>query len=147
MRNNQWKVILDRLKADCKVYYPAVILFVLYNIIVRSIFHAFCPFLTTFGFPCAGCGMTRAIYHILTGNFKRGMALNPAAPFWILFIVYFFLNRYIIGKQRKNMFACMGIVCGITIIIYFYRMLTSFPGDPPLVYYSNNIMKKVLLLH
>lgn len=139
---NIWR----RIVSDVKQYYIAVLLLLGLNIVVRKIFHAFCPFLIVTGFPCAGCGMTRAVFHILTGNFERGMRLNPAAPLWIGWIVYFGVNRYILGKNSKWVMRLLGAVCVITFAIYLYRMLTQFPGDPPMTYYRNNMISKYMLL-
>lgn len=136
------KSIWKRVITDIKDYYIAVFLLILVNIVVRKVFHAFCPFLIITGFPCAGCGMTRAVYHILTGNFSRGINLNPAAPFWIGWILYFGVNRYVLGKNSKWLMRLLTVVCVITFMIYLYRMLTQFPSDPPLTYYKNNILSK-----
>ena len=74
------QTILGRVWRDIKNFRAAILALVLYNAVVRSVFRAFCPQLILTGFPCAGCGMTRAVLYILTGRFARGMQLNPAAP-------------------------------------------------------------------
>lgn len=134
--------IWKRIVSDIKDYYIGIFLLIVWNVVVRKIFHAFCPFLIMTGFPCAGCGMTRAVFHILTGSFERGMNLNPAAPFWILWIAYFVISRYILGKNSKWIMRLLGAVCVITFTVYLYRIMTQFPGDPPMTYYRNNIMSK-----
>ena len=139
---NIWKRII----ADIKRYYIAVLLLIVLNIVVRKVFHAFCPLLIVTGFPCAGCGMTRAVFYILTGRFARGMKLNPSAPLWIGWILYFLVNRYILGKKSKWVMRFLGVVCVITFAIYLYRMLTQFPGEPPMTYYRNNMISKYMLL-
>ncbi len=133
-----------RLMNDIKAFYPAVIVFVMYNFVVRKIFHAYCPFLITTGFPCAGCGMTRAVFYILTGRIKRGMALNPAAPMWIVFLLWFFAERYLRGRTPKYVKAVLAMVVVITFGIYLYRMIHFFPGSPPLVFYRNNLISRAL---
>lgn len=134
--------IWKRIVSDIKNYYIAILLFIVFNIVVRMIFNAVCPFLIVTGFPCAGCGLTRAVSCILTGQFTRGMNLNPAAPFWIAWIVFFLFTRYVRGKSSKWIMRLLGVVCVITLVIYFYRMFTQFPGYPPMTYYRNNIMSK-----
>lgn len=136
------KSIWKRVVTDIKDYYIAILLLIVLNIVVRKVFHAFCPSLIVTGFPCAGCGMTRAVYYILTGRFKRGMNLNPAAPLWIGWIAYFLINRYILGKNSKWIMRFLAAICVITLALYLYRMFTQFPGDPPMTYYRNNIMSK-----
>ena len=134
----------ERMKADIRNFYPAVIVFVIYNLVVRNIFHAYCPFLITTGFPCPGCGMTRAAFYLLTGRFNRGMSLNPAAPFWIAFIVCFFVERYVRGRTPKYMKILLAVVVLITVGIYLYRMVHFFPSSPPLVFYRNNLISRTL---
>lgn len=135
---NIWK----RIAADLRDYRIAILLILLWNIIIRKAFHAFCPFLILTGFPCAGCGMTRAVFHILTGSVRRGLALNPAAPFWIFWLAYFIGNRYVLGRSSKWALRLLGVVCVITFAIYLYRMITQFPGEPPMTYYRNNLIAK-----
>lgn len=134
----------ERIKEDIRNFYPAVIVFAIYNLVVRSIFHAYCPFLITTGFPCPGCGMTRATFYLLTGRFKRGMSLNPAAPLWIAFIICFFVERYIRGHMPKYMKILLAVVVLITVGIYLYRMVRFFPGNPPLVFHRNNLISRML---
>lgn len=143
------KEIGNRIWKDLKDFLPAILIFGIYNVIVRTIFKAFCPFLILTGFPCAGCGMTRAIFYILTGHIERGMRLNPAAPLWIALIAWFFWNRYVRGIHKKSTTFWLVVVCLITFIIYIYRMINYFPGDPPMVYYRKNVMHKIwqYLLH
>lgn len=136
------KSIWKRIVSDIRNYYIAGLLFLAYNVIVRWLFDAFCPFLIITGFPCAGCGMTRAVFCLLTGQFSRGMNLNPAAPFWIVWIVCFLYTRYIRRKNSKWVMRALGIVALITLGIYFYRMLTEFPGNPPMTYYRKNVLAK-----
>lgn len=133
-----------RLIKDIKTFYPAGIAFFLYNLIVRNIFHAYCPFLIFTGVPCAGCGMTRAVFYILTGQIKRGMELNPAAPMWILFLICFFVERYVRGRAPKYIKVMLAMIVLITFVIYLYRMINFFPGNPPLVFYRNNIISRFL---
>lgn len=138
------QIIINRIWNDLKNFWVAILALFLYNIIIRSMFHAFCPQLILTGFPCAGCGMTRAVFCILTGQFVRGMQLNPAAPLWILFLAWFFGNRYLRGVCAKHTTLWLGLVCAATLGIYLYRMLHFFPGDPPMVYYKNNLLQKLL---
>ena len=119
--------IIQRLLQDIKNYYIGVLIFILYSIVVRHIFHAFCPQLIIAGIPCAGCGMTRAIYYILTGHFQRGMDLNPAAPLWIIWFMLGAIERYVIGRNRKWILYLLACVCVVTLLIYVYRMSTQFP--------------------
>lgn len=138
------KRVAYRIIADFLNYKWAIAIFVIYNIIVRHFFKAYCPMLIFCGLPCAGCGMTRAIFYIVTGRIKRGLALNPAAPLWLLFICYVLINRYFRGKSGKKFYLILVGVCVATIVVYIYRMLTQFPGNPPLVFYKDNFISRFI---
>lgn len=137
------KEVWSRVWKDIKQYKWLIFAFVIWNVIVRNVYQAFCPILIFFGIPCGGCGMTRAIWFILTGQFKRGMQLNPAAPVWIGILIYIVLVRYIFGKSMKRIYVYLGITVGISFAIYIYRMTALFPGNPPLVFYKNCIMEQI----
>lgn len=137
------RVVFYKVLYDLKQIKWCILLFIIYNIIIRGIFNAYCPFWIVIGLPCAGCGMTRAIYFILTGQFKRGINMNPVAPLWILVFVMFFWNRYIAVKKAKKVKYIIIIVLIITIITYLYRMLKYFPSYPPLVYNYECVLKKI----
>ena len=136
--------IWKRVISDIKAYYKVVLLFIALYIIVTMIFGAFCPFVIITGFPCAGCGMTRAVWNILTGNFVLGVNYNPAVLFWIAWGIYFVISRYILGKNSKWVMRTLEIVCVVTLAIYVFRMLTQFPGEPPMTYYKENVLSKLL---
>lgn len=138
------KDVLNRIWKDIKDFRIAILLLAGYNAVVRKVFHAFCPLLIFTGFPCAGCGMTRAIFYIFTGHFERGMKLNPTAPLWIVYIVWFFWNRYVLGRCKKTTLYWLGAVCVVTLLVYMYKMIYCFPGDPPMVFYQNNMIRRLI---
>ena len=135
------KGICFRLFRDIKDYRWIIVTFILWNVIVRSLFHAFCPVLIIFGIPCAGCGMTRAIWFVLTGQFERGIRLNPTAPLWIIFLGYMIFVRYVLGKKIKGVYKILGGVVVISFGVYIYRMVSVFPGEPPMVFHYKCILE------
>lgn len=137
------QTVLGRIWKDIKAFRAAIFFFAVYNVAARTLFGAFCPQLILTVFPCAGCGMTRAVFCVLTGQFARGMRLNPAAPAWVIFLCWFFWNRYIRGTHQKNTYLWLGIVCAVTLAVYLYRMINCFPGNPPMVYFRNNILRRI----
>ena len=69
--------IIGRIRKDVGAYWGFAVVFVLYDIAAHAMFHAFCPSVFLFGLPCPGCGMTRAVFFFITGQFQRGMQMNP----------------------------------------------------------------------
>lgn len=137
--------IHKEIQKDIKNYRIAILLFIVYSAAVRCFFHAFCPQLILTGIPCAGCGMTRAMLCILTGQPVRAMNLNPAAVFWLAWLSCYFADRYISGgRRRKKILYLLVAVCILTLAVYAYRMYTQFPSYPPMTYYRNNILSKLL---
>ena len=62
--------IIGRIRKDVGAYWGFAVVFVLYDIAAHVMFHAFCPSVFLFGLPCPGCGMTRAVFFFITGQFQ-----------------------------------------------------------------------------
>ena len=63
---------------------------------------------------------------------------------WIVFLLWFFAERYLRGRTPKYVKAVLAMVTVITFGIYLYRMIHFFPGSPPLVFYRNNLISRML---
>jgi len=126
--------------ADGKIYILVILLFLLYYLMIRIRFHAFCPVVIITGFPCPGCGMTRAVLLFLLGEFKRSWNLNPMAAGWILFAIWFCYRRYWCGKKVIGWKYMVGVLLAAMMIIYVYRMINVFPAYPPMVYTRKNLV-------
>lgn len=122
----QMKLIWKRMKKDIKNFYPIILALIFYWIVTQIMFQTFCPFRIVLGIPCAGCGMTRAVICLITGDIKNAMQLNPAAPFWVAFLICFFWKRYIAGDEKKSIIIIWLIItCIITFVIYLHRIFTN----------------------
>lgn len=134
-----------RMAADLKEYRCGVMALLAYGMISRLAFHAFCPMVILTGLPCPGCGLSRAVWYLLTGRFARSFALHPLAPLWLALIIVFAVNRYVAGRGvTKRYMICVGIVAGATLLLYGYRMLFVFPGRPPASYTGRNLMERAV---
>lgn len=136
------KAAAMRLWKDIWQYKQAILLFLAYYIIVHALFHAFCPSVLITGFPCAGCGMTRAVIFMLTGQFARSWNVNPMALPFLLFVAYIVVFRYFLGKKVPGVKAIGGVLLTVMLIAYLYRMITVFPNRPPYVYTSGNLLER-----
>lgn len=65
-----------------------------------------CPFRALTGLTCPGCGVTRALHHILHGHFETAFTLNPLLLIAIPFLLIAFLRYSVIvmrgGVPRPN---------------------------------------------
>jgi len=141
---NKRKQIIGRVISDIKEYWiiaPAVL--ILY-VALHKIMGAFCPSVWITGFSCPGCGMTRAFLFVLTGQFARAFRINPSIYLWIVFGIYFIIQRYIRGKSVKGGMLFISIIVCIMLIIYIHGMLTGFPSQHPYVYTPDNVLEKYI---
>ena len=139
MLKTVYKRILDDLYQNKT---PIIALFILWAI-TELIFHRFCPVVIMFGFPCPGCGLTRALFDLITLHPIRALEFNPSYPLWVALAVAFFIRRYVQGKSVSVLRYPVMAVCVITIGIYIWRMTHVFPGKEPMVYFDGNVFARV----
>lgn len=137
-------VIGERIKKDIKQYGTGLLAAVALYFFVHAVSKAFCPSVLVTGFPCPGCGMTRAVLYLLKGQFARSWALNPAGIFWVIWALWFAFERYVRGRRPKILgWAACGIVL-FMVTAYLVRMNLYFPDRPPYVYTRDNLFARLL---
>lgn len=136
--------VWGRIKRDMKAYWGFVLLFAIYSVTVRKLFHAFCPSVILAGLPCPGCGMTRSVTAFLMGEFERGIRMNPLGIVWILWGVCFAVMRYGFGKKSKGLMTAAGVIVVLMIVVYAWRMYQYFPGEPPISYTPGSILEQMV---
>lgn len=135
--------IWERIRNDIIIYWRGAAALLFYYAATRIMFRAFCPMVIVTGLPCPGCGLSRAVWYLLTGQPARSFAMHPMAVWWLLLIGYFIVNRYVTGRGVTKPFqAFLTAVCMATIIVYAYRMLTLFPERPPMSYTGRNLLER-----
>lgn len=136
-----WK----RIKTDLKEYRIGLGVLCIYYIVMRLVFRAFCPMVILTGLPCPGCGLSRSVWFWMTGQPGRAFMLHPLGIFWLLFLLYFLINRYIRGKQvSRGMAFFLAVVAAATLFLYVSRMMTVFPGRPPMSYTGRNVLEWII---
>lgn len=135
---------ISRLLADIRQYKWVAIAFLLYNMAVMTVIGAFCPMEIITGFPCPGCGMTRALLCVIIGQFGQAFRYNACIYLWIPLGLYWGWNRYIKGRKAKGMPVLLCAVAAVMILWHVYRMTVAFPGEEPLVFFENNMIGRVL---
>ncbi|MCM1387984.1 MAG: DUF2752 domain-containing protein [Bacillus sp. (in: Bacteria)] len=138
------KKIMLRICQDIKNMRMAVTALALYAIFSHLIFRAFCPMVIMTGFPCPGCGMTRALFYLITGRFAESVRMHPAGIWVVILFLYFCWNRYIMGRKAKGMQLLIAATCVMLVVCYIWRMALYFPGRTPYVYRERNILAKIL---
>lgn len=101
------------------------------------------------GFPCPGCGGTRAALLILQGRPQEAFRMNPAVFVWIPYVLFLLWQRYLCApggprsrKIRKRLsLICTAAVCLVTVGCYMAGMASGFPLQEPYTYYAGNLMR------
>ena len=136
----------NRIVKDVLEFKWAFIGILIYYLLTDEVFHAFCPIVIATGLPCPGCGVTRSIFYLLSGQIGKSFALSPFAIFWILLGIWFVYKRYVQGKKVKGIYPIIGCLFVAMIVYYVYRMYTTFPSVTPMIYRENNMLGNLLRL-
>ncbi len=113
-------------------------------ILCFGLFHKNCIFSLLIGYPCPGCGLTRAFLCVVTFHFKEAFFYNPSIYPAAVIAIYFFICRYVLDTKPKYL-TTMCIAAGIiAIIIYIIRMYYMYPDVEPMTYYDNNLLQNIL---
>lgn len=133
---------MNNLINDIKKYGSMIVAITAALIIEFFIFHRICPVAIISGFPCPGCGVTRALAALLTLDFSAALTLNPCIFLWVPLAIYLFICRYILQIKIQRLNLILTIVGVLSILVYIIRMLTMFPDVYPMNYNHDCIMQK-----
>ena len=147
MRRTFVSVVQDALKLlweDIKDMKWAIIFFVAYFVFGKKYLHSLCPMVMITGLPCPGCGLTRALFCLLRLDFSGAFRMHPFIYPIAFYAGIFGWNRYIRKQNMGSLLKALVLLSAVAMILfYIWRMLKFFPGDPPMSYYSRNLLRCV----
>ena len=91
---------LRLLGTDIRTLLPAIVALAAYWTVTHLLFDRFCPMQILLGLPCPGCGMTRALGLVLTGQFAAAWRLQPPVYGWIVAGIAFGVQRYLVNGDK-----------------------------------------------
>lgn len=137
------ETVYGRIMTDVKEYGMAVVALLIYTVVVNLVFRAFCPLVIFTGFPCPGCGITRASVCFLAGRWGQAWRLNPVVFPVMAAAVYFAVNRYLLGKRARGFKWMIIAVFVLLLAVYCIRMYLYFPERVPYIYTHDNILARM----
>lgn len=138
------RAVWERIVTDVKQYGMAVVVLIAYTVIVNLVFHAFCPVVIFCGFPCPGCGITRAAVGFMTGRGQQAWQLNPVIYAIAVTTAYFIYRRYLLGTKVVGLKWLITVVFVLLAVVYIVRMYLYFPDRAPYVYTEENMLARIL---
>lgn len=148
MKRTLKQIICDAcalLRKDIKQAKWVIIFIIAYFAFMKNFLYSTCPSVLLSGYPCPACGMTRAAICLLRLDFRGAFSIHPFIYAVAAYATAFAINRYILQRKMGKFLklALAGLMAGM-IIYYIWRMLMYFPGEPPMSYYSRNLLSIAL---
>lgn len=100
-----------------------------YYVTVHLLFGQFCPAMILFHLPCPGCGMTRALLLVLSGQWNAAWKLQPFVFGWMGLAFLFVICRYLLDRKPKLLTGLLIILLVGTLLLYIYRVWAGFPPE------------------
>lgn len=114
---------------------------VAYFVLANLIFGYVCPPMIFIGFPCPGCGLTRAGVLLLTGNFSESFSMHPLLIPAVVFILAAGAFRLFLPQKMKFLNVPAAIILVAFFVLYIYRLVTMYPYYTPMVPNEDAILR------
>ena len=144
---NALPVIWGRIKQDIGQHGAGVLAVVVLYFVMHALFGAFCPSVIVTGFPCPGCGMTRAALLFFKGKWNTAWQMHPFFFVLLVLAAVAAAFRYGAGRSMPGFKRIVPAVLILSILFYVYRMIRYFPGQEPMTYSSHNILRLLADIH
>ena len=134
----------SRFRADIRKGKGAILGIALFYFLLIQFSYSTCPLLMITGIPCPCCGMTRAVFSLLKGNFILAAELNPMVFPGIVLAAAFVVLRYFTDRKSGCLRTMAVVFVVLLLTVYAYRMWKCFPDQWPMLYYEGNLMNRIL---
>lgn len=100
---------------------------VLIYIIVITISGIGCPIQWFTGISCPGCGMSRALFALLRGDFRLAFTFHPLIYVAIPAVLYLFLGKNETDARKKCKTAVLAVSVLLSLLVYGFRIFSHDP--------------------
>ncbi|MCL2386538.1 MAG: DUF2752 domain-containing protein [Defluviitaleaceae bacterium] len=121
-----------------------ILIFAVYFVLANLIFGYISPSMIFVGFPCPACGLTRAGFLFLTGNFAASFEMHPLFLPVIIFLAVYVLVKFRWPDKMKVLHIPAAVLIVASFALYIFRMFYLFPHQPPLVMNENAILFNII---
>jgi len=136
--------IRKKISEDIRRAGPGLTVFFLLAVFNMLLFKTVCPFAALTGFPCPGCGLTRAFESLVCGNITQAAEYNAMIFLWIPAVSLLILKRYAGFFRRVPWESVLIPVLLISFGYYVLRLKTGFPFTSPMNYHAENAVAFLL---
>ncbi|MCL1883912.1 MAG: DUF2752 domain-containing protein [Defluviitaleaceae bacterium] len=127
-------------------YVPVILAICAYFIVTSLFLGNICPSMIIIGLPCPACGLTRATFLLITGNFSESFNMHPLLVPILLFVTAIFTLKLFRPEKIKIMQVPSIILLFSTITLYIFRMINLFPYYPPMTINRNSMLHNTIEL-
>ncbi len=136
------------IKKKLLLLYLAIGIFIIIMYFIPSD-HSLCIFRNVTGFPCPGCGLTRAGRYLLHFEFQKSFEFHPLFIPLALILALYSLQLFGIDSKTRIIARLMAdkrfwaITLCLFLTVYAIRMIILYPDVPPMVYDENSLVQKI----
>lgn len=97
------------------------------------------------GFPCPGCGSTRAVFLMLSGQIIEAHVYQPLILISLATLVYAGLKIFVFQKSpvSKTETAALVVVAVLFTLVYIVRLAFLFPHTPPMTINEDALLRQL----
>ncbi|MCI8293628.1 MAG: DUF2752 domain-containing protein [Hespellia sp.] len=132
-----------RLLADIRRGKWAILGIAFFYVVLTRISYSSCPLLMVTGIPCPFCGMTRAGFALLRGDFVLAWETHPMIYAVAGLMVAAAFVRYFTDKDIRYLRIWFWIFVLALLGTYAFRMVHDFPDQWPMNYYENHVLHRL----
>jgi hypothetical protein len=131
---------------EIKSSWGVLVLMIAYVIFASFFLGTGCLFSSATGFPCIGCGGTRAAFALLHGDIAESFHFHPLLiPAVILFGTYFALLLFKGKASAKKLDKALIVFTVAAVILFIIRMILFFPDTEPMIYNFDSVAGRIFL--
>ena len=105
-----------------------------------------CPIAAITGLPCPSCGLTRASFSLLQGDFHQAFDFHPLVfVLPLVFFVFLFWAHPLRKQYEKGVNRFFYAMIALFILVYIYRLIAYFPHQAPMEFNHHSLVAQRIL--